>query len=173
MIIAFSLYLLGFLALWHFVVEGIIVPSARASIRLRLFALRDKLRRMRIDGAAKEEEFEEAQRVLNNMIRLAPSIDAFMLVQWEMKLKADKELAQRVERRRLDFESSASKDVKELVQKAYVIGAESVRMNSMGWIVYLIPIAIGVAIWSRIQREVTNMTTATEREWSSSEACPA
>lgn len=173
MIVASLLYLLCFLALWHFVVEGIVVPSTRVSIRLRLFALRDKLRRMHIDGVIKENEFDEAQRRLNNMIRLAPSVDAFMLVQWEMKLKADKELARRVERRRLDFESSASKDVKELVEKAYEIGVESVRINSMGWIVYLIPIVIGVAIWSRVQREVTNMTTATELEWSSTEACPA
>jgi hypothetical protein len=173
MLTALLLYLFGLLVLWHFVIEGIIAPSTRATIRLRLFALRDELRRLRLNGAATEDEFEEAQRIINNTIRLAPSIDAFMLVQWEMKLKADKEFAERVERRRLNFEKTASEEVKKLVKKAYMIGGDAVRVNSMGWVVYLVPLFIGVAIWKRISREVTNMTSATEHEWSSGEACPA
>lgn len=165
-------YLVCILALWHFIVQSIIVPSARATTRLRLFALRDKLRALCVERKTDAKEFEEAQRIINNVIRLAPSIDPFMIAEWEMKVKSDKELAQRLERRQKEFEAIVSKEVKELTDTAYGLAAEAVRINSAGWIIYVIPVVIGVAIGAKIRREVMKMTNATERELPISTACP-
>lgn len=164
--------LLCFLALWHFIVEAIIVPSERATIRLRLFAVRDKLRNMAADKLTNEYEFEEAQSKLNNLIRLAPSIDAFLISKWTAKLKTDKELAQRIEKRQTEFESKASKEVKDLISDAIKIGTDAVRINSLSWIIYLVPIIFGLLAISWIHKEVVDMTNATEHELPLSPACP-
>lgn len=42
--------ILVFLAIWHFVYEGIISPYLRHGLRYKFFALRDRLRQLKING---------------------------------------------------------------------------------------------------------------------------
>ena len=165
--------LIVLLAVWHFLVESIIVPSARAALRLRLFALRDELRNMRVDGTATEEEFEEAQRIANNAIRLAPTFDEFALAKWRIALKSNPEMAERIARRQKHFESVASKAVLDVMQRVHKVAIKSLGFNSLGWFIYFVPILIAALVWKSISSSINKITCATEHELMPLQQCPA
>ena len=167
---SFLILIICLLAMWHFVVESIVVPSARAALRLRLFALRDELRNLRVEGGAAEDEFDEAQRLINNAIRLAPTFDAFALAQWQHSLRANPEMAERIERRQKHFESIASKPVMDVIYRARKVAVTSLGFNSLGWLIYFVPIFIAFLIWKSISTSVARITSATEHEL---QGCPA
>jgi hypothetical protein len=154
-----------------FVLQGIIVPSSIAINRIRLFALRDQLRDMSLNGLTKEKEFEEAQRKINNLIRLTGAIDVIMLASWEAKLRIDKELAERINRRQSEFDAIASPEVKSLIKKACAVGINSVKINSLGLLMNLLPIMLCIGILLKIRSEVSKLTNATEYELTV--LCPA
>lgn len=167
------IFILFGLAMWHFVVESIVVPSARAALRLRLFALRDELRNLLVKGEAGEEEFDEAQRIVNNVIRLAPTFDAFGLEQWRRTLKANPEMAERIERRKRHFESVASQPVMNVIDRAYRVGITSLGFNSLGWLIYFVPALMVALVWKSITRNVVRIATATEHELMPLQPCQA
>jgi hypothetical protein len=175
MIIGFTLFVLFLLALWHFVAEAILAPSWRAMLRLRLFAIRDNLRNLRIADSISDQEFEESQRRINNIIRLTPAIDFFWMVKTEFKIRKDAALCEKLERRRMEFEANASLEVKELTNQAIKVALDAVGANSVGWMVYLIPIAVCLALWKRARREIRNLAGATDHELDFTELrpCPA
>lgn len=170
--IAIILTILALLAMWHFAIEAIVAPAERAIIRLKLFAVRDRLRRMAADGLTREAEFEEAQLKINTLIRLVPIIDPFMIIEWSFKLRVDKELAEKIEQRQNAFEEIASKEVKDLVFSANKITLSAVKVNSLSWYVYIIPLAVIAPAVSWIRKRLIQLSNARDRELPASAACP-
>ena len=63
----------------HFIYESIILPSIRLSLRFKLFALRDQLRRMVMQGTASDEVFRIQQSSINNAINMLSWADQAMI----------------------------------------------------------------------------------------------
>jgi hypothetical protein len=161
---AWFLIILFILAGYHFVVEGIIVPSSRAVLRLRLFAIRDKLRSLRINEEIGEEEFYEGERRINNVIRLAPTIDLYTLARWAKRLHSDPELTKRIETRQALFEATANQEVQSLVNQACIASRDAFGFNSLGWLVYIIPLIAVALVYKKTQDRLVKLTSATPHE---------
>src|ERR1035441_10315344 len=81
-------------ALLHFIWEGILAPSLRHNIRLDLFALRDNLRRLKINNPElPNDAFNTVQDGLNGAIKHLSDIDIPLLVYCDSIVKRDADIS--------------------------------------------------------------------------------
>ena len=99
--LAYTIIALAFLALVHFVVETILLPTYRVGLRYRLFAARDALRMMKAtqSDSIDAEVFVCLQEAINAGVHLVRTIDFVTLRRLEKALEDNPGLRQRVERR--------------------------------------------------------------------------
>jgi len=93
--------ILGLYALLHFILESIVAPSVRFNIRLDLFAMRDKLRLLKInDPEIGDEVFGVLQDGINGAIKYLYDIDIPFLLHCDVLVNRDPQLKESVEKRR-------------------------------------------------------------------------
>src|SRR5437016_3219603 len=82
MMLATLFIIFGLIALFHFIYQGIILPSIRQRLRYRLFELRDRLRTLNIrhKNDLQQEVFDYLQRSINNTIKYLHRIDLELIV---------------------------------------------------------------------------------------------
>jgi|ERR1035441_4210233 hypothetical protein len=131
-------------ALLHFIWEGILAPSLRHNIRLDLFALRDNLRRLKINNPElPNDAFNTVQDGLNGAIKHLSDIDIPLLVYCDSIVKRDAKLKEVVEKRRDVVLSANSKELIEIAGQIRQKIEHASRINSGGWYLYIIPAAAG------------------------------
>src|SRR5437773_1088798 len=136
------LFLIGCLyALLHFIWESILATSIRFNVRLELFALRDRLRRMKITNPEiPDDAFHVIQDGLNGGIKHLYDIDVQVLVQCDLLSRNDPEIKARVEKRRAAVESANSKELLEIARLLRKLMEKSAIVNNGGWLLYIIPV---------------------------------
>lgn len=159
-----TLFLIGgFLALLHFVYQGIFLPSYRCFMRLRLFKLRDQLRMLHIQSQIDDEVFEHAQSSINIAINMLPTVDLYVLRNVSNEMRQDSKLARKLAKRQEEMSSKASEEVKEILKSCYRIGAVTACLNNGGWSFYIIPI-LGVFGIAEAGRSVCKLVSIPEHD---------
>jgi hypothetical protein len=133
------------IALFQFVWYGIAAPPLRMALRYRLFAQRDRLRGMASAGLSREV-FDLMHNSVNSAIRFLPEFDLAAMFTVRNALRVDPELRAEIERRNAVLDSCPIKDVRDIkgeVTKTMMLGLAA---NSGGWLIWLIPIALTVAM---------------------------
>ena len=142
----FSVYVL-----LHFIFESIVAPSVRFNLRLDLFQLRDKARALRImNPEIGDEAFNAVQDGLNGAIKYLYDIDVPLLIHCDRMVERDPQLKARVEKRRAIVMAVNSAELIEIFSQLRKKVESAAMINNGGWLLYLIPIAIGMVILKRV-----------------------
>lgn len=144
------------LGIYHFLWEGILAPSLRSSLRFELFKCRDDLRRLMIEKQnVPKWTFKHMQSLINKAIERMHKLDLLTLYEAEQELKNNPKLKEATEKSvaRLDKEISESgcAELAEIRSRVYKNFAVVFAVNSGGWIVYILPVFIGVAMFNNIK----------------------
>lgn len=142
------LILLG-ISLAHFVYEGILAPSLRMSLRNELFVLRDKLRRMKIDHAIRDDEFAVLHDGVNFLLPRLSSITmthAGMVIE---TMKRDEELKKLSKKRSKIIEASENRVVPTYSKEIFLIYLKALACNSMACIIYFLPFLLLVVFFTK------------------------
>lgn len=164
------IYILLFLALFHYLYENVLLPSIRLKFRYRLFSLRDELRRLKFENIDLVDDrlYEYLQTSLNVTINILPRIDIGMFLKVRKIYEEDKEFRSKIERR--------GKLMDELTEKCKVPKLVEIRENYLeifryvflanvgSWSIYIVPIALLVICWNNMKTFIKNITTIREHE---------
>jgi hypothetical protein len=148
MISAYILATLVVLTLIHFIYEGILAPSFRANLRLNLFTLRDRLRKLKMEKRHEisDEVFRDLQGSLNFAATRLNQVDLRLLKNARDAFERDKKLRERVERRIAIFEACPIAEVHEIRREYFEVMDNALAVNTAGWVPYLIPIIVGLIL---------------------------
>ncbi len=141
----FFLILAG-LALLNLVYEGIVAPTLRFNLRLKLFALRDELRELKIERGDEihDDLFRDLQGSLNATINRLARIDLLLLKTAYNAFEHDDSLRRFAEQREAMLEACPVGEVKRIRDKQLAVVGCALAVNSGGWIPYLIPVVVGL-----------------------------
>jgi hypothetical protein len=154
------------LTLTHFIYEAILAPSFRASLRLSLFALRDRLRNLKMEKGAKlsDEVFRDLQGSINFAATRLNQIDLHLLKNAREAFERDKKLRERVARRIAMFEACPMVELHQIRSDYFEVLDTALAVNTGGWVPYLIPIVIGLVLRDSAQGLVKKVFSLTETE---------
>jgi hypothetical protein len=139
MITLFFIFLV--LVIVHFILEGIIAPSERSKIRLDLFALRDEIRRAKIEYGSEfnDELFSHMQSHTNKSIHLLHNYNIVGFYQGIRNEKAHQQAIARVDRfYELLFESN-NPELQKFHIRNVLYTVKGLLVNSAGWGIYFFP----------------------------------
>jgi len=144
-----------FLAVFHLVYEAILLPTIRQSLRYRLFALRDQLRRMTFNpqDPLDEEVFESLQESLNSSVKLVPVLNLSTIDTLCRVLRTDEQLRREVNRRDQLIKNCPKEEIRGIRDKRNEVMARVLAANAAALLVYLLPVAIvvGLALFLKVQ----------------------
>jgi hypothetical protein len=154
----FILFALVLGATCHFVYESILAPSFRLKLRFDLFALRDELRRLKIerDSGLNDEHFEYLQGSLNTLISVLYRFDFATLNAVERETRRDPEVKARIERRVRVLDDCIVVECQSIRSRTLRIAVMALGVNNGVACLYLLPIflcATGLSQLKRIIKE--------------------
>lgn len=150
----------------HFFYEGILAPSLRYSLRLKLFALRDDLRDLKIDRQEEltDEVFCDLQDAINGAIMRVNQIDLSLLKAAHEAIEHDEKLRKRLQARIAMFEACPLEDVKVIRHRCFELLDQALAINSGGLFPYLIPIIIGFLFADKARSLVVSVFSLPEND---------
>ena len=160
----YAILVLGALALWHFVFEGILAPALVLEERYKLFKLRDELRMLMIrrGDAIGTKPFRYMQDSLNGLIRYADRVDGTALIACNVRMRTDPGFRAHVHERMNAIETCQLPQVKTLRQQSTQIVSHLVGVNNGGWFVFLVPLALAWACYGALRQRVRALTSLSE-----------
>jgi hypothetical protein len=149
----YCIVILFFAAVWHFVYQAILLPTIHASLRNRLFALRDELRSYHFENSSKRfaRSYSVAQDGINNAINSMEVLGLDLQLRMAHRHATDEAFRARVDERRRILRESESPEIKEIVARANDALRQIFVLNSGGWMVYVVPVAVGVVFFRKIK----------------------
>ncbi|MEW5800263.1 MAG: hypothetical protein AB1728_14790 [Bacteroidota bacterium] len=141
-------YVLFFLTILHFIYEGIILPSLRLKIRFNLFALRDKLRKLKSTYGKdlSDEVFLDLQESINNTIRFLPRISIELIFEATKELKENPKLIQEAEKKIKLIESCGVQEAINIQKESFDLFKLCIGFNTLALFIYLIPLAVTLTL---------------------------
>ncbi len=135
-------------AVFHFVYDGIVLPSIRQHFRNKLFILRDELRSIYIDekDTIDREIFNLVHDSLSNFINRIHILTISTRKDFVKRYSGDKGFKKEIDKRRTMVEKYDHQKLKNIIKEADQILKYSFIANSGAWFVYVIPIAF--VVWS-------------------------
>lgn len=126
---------------FHFIYDGIILPSIRLHFRNELFSLRDKLRSIEINGGVTKEDeisFSIVESSVNNSIK---KLHAFNFVNLNKASKIEGIQEKATERLKV-ISNSKNKEILNIFSQASEVTFHVFIANMGGWAIYILPIAL-------------------------------
>jgi hypothetical protein len=166
MIASLILTALVVLTLIHFIYEGILAPSFRATLRLNLFALRDRLRKLKMEkqDELSDEVFRELQDSINFAAVRLNQIDLRLLKNARDAFERDEKLRRRVERRIAMIEACPVAELHEIRREYFEVLDNALATNMGGWFPYLVPIIIGFILKDSAQNLVKKVFSLSDND---------
>src|SRR6266542_6528845 len=157
----YAISILFWLAILHFIYEGIILPSIRLNLRYKLFVLRDELRSLRHDkgGDISTEIYNAQEVIINNAISVLPYVDFIRIA---AAREAGPELKKKAEERESLINSCNVKEVKDIYSKTMHIVFCAFISNIGSWFIYIVPVAIVVGFFQKIFSLVKDIVSLSE-----------
>lgn len=133
------------MAAGHYIFETILLPTYRQQARDELFVLRDKLRAELIKekhSADKEtiQAFSMVDSIINKSLNRLHYLTIPNMIKFEIIKGKSVEMQQEIDRRNSLLERCSSEVVREVNKKMSMVLMKVLVINSMGLMVYLLPI---------------------------------
>lgn len=157
---------IGVLALAHFLYESVIAPSWRFRIRLEMFALRDRIRDLKIESPESfdDEAFEFIESSISTAVSLCSSVSFMMIARANREFAQNAAAARQAEERARRIVNCGNEEavqawntMRRLVLKALVV-------NHAMFLVWLVPIAFGALLIGRISQSIVQILASPIRE---------
>ena len=163
--ISILVFLLLALCAWHLIYEGIVAPTIRIKLRNMLFSIRDDLRRVAIDGIREQDKaaFAFLQDGINAFLNRLPGLTFDLLRRLNHEFSNNESLKGEIEEREKII-SNARPEFRKIFADTNSVIKVAVIVNSGGWFVYLIPIAVAATSVSWLKRVASEMIVAPARE---------
>jgi hypothetical protein len=152
-------------ALCHWIYEGIILPSLRLSLRYRLFALRDRLREVKLKNkeAVSDDVFRYLQGTINNGIVLLPFTD-FRVLGAAEAIEKDETLRNRIQKREAAITECQLSEIKEIVEEIGDIWWTAFISNTAAFAAYVVPLIFILHFWTQISGSIKKLVLVPEKE---------
>lgn len=157
---------LAWLAIFHFIYEGIVAPGARIQLRNALFVTRDELRQAKIEGVAEEDDevFWQVHDGVNFWLTRLPNLTVTGQVSAMEAYRRDATLAAAVDARIARVERCTDTRLTTARDKTVKVIMEASVCNSGGWTVYVLPVAVFVAAYKSMKRLATGLLLTPESQ---------
>ncbi|MEO7796391.1 MAG: hypothetical protein ABIY47_01555 [Opitutaceae bacterium] len=148
----YSIIALGFLAAWHFVYEGILAPSYRLKIRFKLFALRDRLRTLRMENPAQcgLVAFEILDESICWQMEHQHELTMPLVRASNKRYYSDPEFAKQVNERVAELNECRLNEYIEIRRGAGELFQDAAYSNSGGWLIFAVPTAFTFVFASKM-----------------------
>lgn len=146
---------LFFLSLFHFVYDGIILPSVRMNLRNQLFLERDKLREMLIqNGIAKTdtEFFDFLHDGINFYLNRLHILNIVFYYSYYKEIVKNEELRGIIEKRSQLADHSNNKELKKIYNSVNLVLSKAFVFNALTFTLVLFPVALIVLILKTVIR---------------------
>jgi hypothetical protein len=144
--------------LLHFVWESILAPSLRLNLRFELFALRDKLRNLKLSQPnLTDEAFRSVEDGIHSSLRILYDIDIPLLLHCDALVKKDIKLQERIAKRRALVVEANCPELNEIIVSVRKKVEAAACFNSGGWFLYLVPIAFVVFCFRRMFSPIVSL----------------
>jgi hypothetical protein len=157
---------LAALAVIHFIYEAILAPSLRFELRLKLFALRDEIRILKLQhpDSLSDEVFRDLQSSLNATISRLKLIDLRILKTAYDSFEHDEKLRKRAEQRDELINACPIPEVRAIRQRQIWLVGYALLINSGGWVPYLVPVLISLFCAGRVMVQIRAVFALPENE---------
>lgn len=174
-ITAWLIIALGIAAAWHAIIEVIVLPTVRQTVRFKLFALRDQLRALKAEhpDECEDEAFHMLDDSLSWRMDNLPRLAFRFVHDWTAKVKATPSLAKEVERRLAVLESCKLPDYVTIQSESNKLTLEAIAFNSIGWAIYLLPVVYAMTVWEKIATAARRVNVMPEDDVAALKLCPA
>jgi hypothetical protein len=164
--ISYILIAIGFIGLWHFVYEAILLPSMRQNLRFQVFALRDRLRTLKAEHPKQCEDapFHMLDQSLSWQMNNLHKVTLLFLLETAKRKEHDKDFAEHVKKRIALAESCKLPEFVELLKLRQKLYEDTLALNSGGMFVYLVPVVIAAITWQKIRRYAKVWTGMSDHE---------
>lgn len=139
-VMSWAIILVIALSILHFFYEGVILPSLRYTYRFKLFALRDRVRRLMINEEISKELFNHLNDGINATVGRLREINISNLMSVDETLKRDPSLMARAEKYREAILNCEVEEVKAIQKRCRNIYMEVFLLNSLAMICYFMPV---------------------------------
>lgn len=136
--LVYALLLFAALMAWHYVYETIIAPTIQFFIRNRLFALRDELLRLMIDGQIHEVAFDHMENSLSIAIAVQEEVSPFDLRDHERTMAQNEGYRQQVAQRRKNLDAHSNDAIRSVEARLVNLLSGALATNSGAWAPYLL-----------------------------------
>lgn len=162
MTLGFVILLFILLSFGFFIVEGIIAPSEQMLVRFSLKKTIDEIDD--IEGETVDSGVRGRLRdMCHTLINHLPRFNLTNLSMLRAKLDTDPEFRARAVKRAAELDSCANEEVRAIRQHIILLGDRALFWNSVGWVVFLIPVIISLFLAKRIQTGVKMLLTTPQR----------
>lgn len=146
------IFILSLLVLWHFIYDGIILPTIRLNLRYKLFTLRDRIRTIKNEKQDKVDNqvFHYLNNSINVSIRYLSSYNIDLLVKANREFKKNPDLNKRVNHNIKFVHDCSDNEVQNIYLKEIKYCALAFISNSGSWLLYFALIIIPILIFSMI-----------------------
>lgn len=153
-------------AVFHFVLESIIAPSARLEMRFKLFELRDDLRRLKCEHAEglDDKHFHYLQDSINAQIASLYRYDIATLVMAQLRYERDAEFRKLCDERAKMLDDCGIHAATEIRRQSLRTVAAAFGVNSAGWLMFIIPVALVGACFGAIKQQIKRLASLTARD---------
>ena len=138
---------------FHFIYDGIILPSIRLHLRNQLFIVRDELRDLRISGKVIKEDqgsFALVEISINTSLK---NLHSFNFVNLNKALKAkDKEIEEKSAENFECITNSKNKELHSIFIRVSEITFYAFVANMGGWLIYFLPIAVCINYFKKMKK---------------------
>lgn len=148
------------LVVFHFIYDGILAPSLRFNIKLKLFEMRDRLRRLKIENEhlLSDELFKILQDDINKQIRLNHKYNVVGVFEAIRFMRDNAEIEKRVKMIETLVQECELEEVKAIYNQSIIQVALAFVANAGGWVIYLMPfvvlLLVSLIAWSKMSHFV-------------------
>lgn len=156
-VLAISLFVLLILALVHLLYESVILPNVRMTIKFKLFRLRDRLRRIKIEKSDEldSQTFRVIEGSINTTISFLHRATVSTIFDSQRIINSDDKLKKRIEKRVRFVSEIQSQELKEIINDVTKCFLHALVINSMMLLIYVIPIILFFAFYNVIKGAIT------------------
>lgn len=142
--LATILFIVILLSVFHYIYESLILPNIRMVNRYKLFALRDRLREIKISGGEDIDDklFKIVDDGINNTIQFLPYATISTFVDYVLATHSDDRIKKRVEGRVEYVEKSNCPEVIAIANKTSQYLFQTLIYNSLMLSIYFLPLVI-------------------------------
>ena len=157
---AYLFVILVIVCFWHFVYEGILLPSIRLKLRFKLYALRDDIRNLKINESQefKDNEFNHMHGIINGMLQILPVLNISFVRRMIREEANNANLKSVIEQRRQMIESCSIGKVQEIYNELSTLMKYAVFANSFCMLMYLVPIFLIQDVFSYVKKSIGRLT---------------